>query len=234
MEIDENNQLLINGEEQKDNQENTNEINFADNNLGNSVIIGINDKARNTIYAVLVLISAFSSCDGGIIPQQNSKIKEDFKDNDNALVGFFGSVDYIGRVIGAIVFSFILGKVNRKFVLFITLILKAITLLISLLFKGAIINIIFRGISGISQVFYTSYLPVWCDQYGKKKESNINGNANSIRESSWDNFRLRNRNGMRKNVTWCFPWLETWFWDRRNNFTHMCYYHNIFQKTIFF
>ena len=173
MEIDENNQLLINGEEQKDNQENTNEINFADNNLGNSVIIGINDKARNTIYAVLVLISAFSSCDGGIIPQQNSKIKEDFKDNDNALVGFFGSVDYIGRVIGAIVFSFILGKVNRKFVLFITLILKAITLLISLIFKGAIINIIFRGISGISQVFYTSYLPVWCDQYGKKKNRTL-------------------------------------------------------------
>jgi hypothetical protein len=43
MEIDENNQLLINGEEQKDNQENTNEINFAHNNLGNSVIIGVND-----------------------------------------------------------------------------------------------------------------------------------------------------------------------------------------------
>jgi MFS family permease len=173
MEEDENNQILLDGEEHKDNKENNNEIDFNEKNLGDSVIIGINDKVRNTIYAVLVLISAFSSCDGGIIPQQNTYIKQDFEDEDDALVGFFGSVDYIGRVIGALVFSFILGKVNRKLVLFITLLLKAITLFISLLFKGAIINIIFRGISGISQVFYTSYLPVWCDQYGKKKNRTL-------------------------------------------------------------
>ena len=62
---------------------------------------------------------------------------------------------------------------NRKMILFLTLILKAITLFIAITFKGSTINIIFRGISGISQVFYTSYLPVWCDQYGKKKHRTI-------------------------------------------------------------
>ena len=173
MEKDENNEVLIKEEEKK---ENNNEINSDENNIDESepVIITINNKARNTIYICLVLISAFSSCDGGIIPQQNSYIKRDFgNEDDNSLVGFFGSVDYIGRVVGALVFSFILGKMNRKLILFLTLILKAITLLISLIFKGGIINIIFRGISGISQVFYTSYLPVWCDQYGKKKNRTL-------------------------------------------------------------
>ena len=191
MEKDENNEVLIEEEEKKENnneinsdkkieeeekKEINNEINSDENNIDESepVIITINNKARNTIYICLVLISAFSSCDGGIIPQQNSYIKRDFgNEDDNSLVGFFGSVDYIGRVVGALIFSFILGKMNRKLILFLTLILKAITLLISLIFKGGIINIIFRGISGISQVFYTSYLPVWCDQYGKKKNRTL-------------------------------------------------------------
>ena len=134
-------------------------------------MIEINEKARRTIYICLVLVSLFSSCDGGIIPQQNSKIQTDFvgDENDNSLVGFFGSVDYIGRVIGALIFAVIMGKMNRKKLLIATLILKSITLFIALPFKNSTINIIFRGISGISQVFYTSYLPVWCDQYGKKK-----------------------------------------------------------------
>ena len=170
MEIDENNQLMINEEINKDYKEDNN----LDEEDSDSNLIKINDKARRTIYICLVLINTFSACDGGIIPQQTSNIQKDFGNaDDNALVGFFGSVDYIGRVIGALIFSFILGKMNRKMVLFSTLILKAITLLIAIPFKGAIINIIFRGISGISQVFYTSYLPVWCDQYGKKKHRTI-------------------------------------------------------------
>ena len=89
--------------------------------MENTEPINLNVKHRTLIFILMGMVYCFSSSDGGIIPQQNSKIKEDFEDNDNALVGFFGSVDYIGRVIGAIVFSFILGKVNRKFVLFITL-----------------------------------------------------------------------------------------------------------------
>ena len=173
MEEDEENNLpLINNEE---NQIITNEIKEDDyKNENNSQLVEINNKVRTTIYICLVLISAFSSCDGGIIPQQNSNIQKDFgQENDNSLVGFFGSVDYIGRVFGAIIFSFILGKMNRKMILFLTLILKAITLFIAIPFGGSTINIIFRGISGISQVFYTSYLPVWCDQYGKKKQRTL-------------------------------------------------------------
>ena len=169
MEIDENNQLLINDDKDK-NDKDDKEDKILDGEDSETNRIEINDKARRTIYICLVLINTFSACDGGIIPQQTSNIQKDFGNaDDNALVGFFGSVDYIGRVIGALIFSFILGKMNRKMVLFSTLILKAITLFIALPFKGAVINIIFRGISGISQVFYTSYLPVWCDQYGKKK-----------------------------------------------------------------
>ena len=172
MEDEDNNLGLLGGEVNENNEKNEN--NPETDNLSDSTIVEINEKARKTIYICLLILNIFSSCDGGIIPQQTTQIQKDFGDeNDNALVGFYGSVDYIGRVVGALVFSVILGRMNRKMILFATLILKAITLFISLPFSGSIINIIFRGISGISQVFYTSYLPVWCDQYGKKNHRTI-------------------------------------------------------------
>ena len=170
-----NNQALINEEENNPilNDKEKVKKNNGEDTESNSTLIEINDNARRTIYICLVLIHTFSNCDGGVIPQQNNNIKTDFKDEDDSLIGFFGSVDYFGRVFGALIFAFILGKMNRKMILFLTLILKAITLLIAVPFGGSVINIIFRGISGISQVFYTSYLPVWCDQYGKKNHRTI-------------------------------------------------------------
>ena len=131
--------------------------------------IEINNKARTTIYICLIFVSTFSSCDGGIIPQQTQNIKTNFGKGDS-LVGFFGSVDYIGRVIGAIIFAIIMGKMNRKILLVLTLIFKALTLFVPLFTDNPFINIISRGLSGISQVFYTTYLPVWCDQYGKSSK----------------------------------------------------------------
>ena len=141
-------------------------------------IVNINNKARIGIFVCLVCISGFSACDGGIIPQQLNYIKEDFGAGGDSIAGFFSSVDYIGRVVGAFVFAVIMGMMNRKLLLASTLIFKAITLLVSLipLPKGmpiAVFNIIFRGLSGISQVFITTYLPVWCDQYGKEKSRTI-------------------------------------------------------------
>ena len=135
----------------------------------NREFIEINDKARTTIYFCLIFVSTFSSCDGGIIPQQTQNIKTNFGKGDS-LVGFFGSVDYIGRVIGAIIFAIIMGKMNRKMLLVFTLIFKALTLFVSIFTDNPFINIISRGLSGISQVFYTTYLPVWCDQYGKSSK----------------------------------------------------------------
>ena len=132
-------------------------------------IINIDDKKRIIIFVVLSIIATVSSLDGGIIPQQNEIIKSDFGGNNEERVGLFGSIDYIGRVVGSIIFTLIMGRVNRKMILVVTLIFKAITLIIPILAdNNYIINLVARALSGISQVFYPIYLPVWCDQYAKK------------------------------------------------------------------
>ena len=132
--------------------------------------IEVNCKKRNILFIVLSIIATLSSLDGGIIPQQNEVIKTDFGGDGEERVGLFGSIDYIGRVVGSIIYTLIMGKMNRKMILFITLIFKSITLIIPIVANNNYeINLIARALSGLSQVFYPIYLPVWCDQYAKKK-----------------------------------------------------------------
>lgn len=132
-------------------------------------IIHINNKVRIVIYLCLVFISGFSACDGGILPQQVDNIQKDFGSDSASTVGLFGSIDYIGRVVGASIFASIMGKINRKMLLVAALVFKALTLLIALFTPNMYVNIGSRCLSGISQVFFTSYFPVWCNQYGKEK-----------------------------------------------------------------
>ena len=136
-------------------------------------LIDIDDHSRNIIFVVLVLVSIFSSCDGGIIPQQNSIIKKNFEDDNEEKVGLFGSIDYIGRIVGSLIFTIIMGKMNRKMILIITLLFKALTLFAPIISGKYTLNLIARCLSGISQVFYPTYLPVWCDQYAKKSRKTI-------------------------------------------------------------
>ena len=142
-------------------------------NLVDKGNINIDNYKRIIIFICLVCVAILSSCDGGIIPEQNSTIKDDFGGEEENKVGLFGSIDYIGRVIGALIFTMIMGRMNRKMMLVITLIFKALTLFVPLISKEYIINIIARCLSGISQVFYPTYLPVWCDQYAKKDNKTI-------------------------------------------------------------
>ena len=143
-----------------------------------SPIIEINEHKRLIIFITLVLVGTLSSCDGGIIPQQNKNLIEDFGGGEEVRAGLFGSIDYIGRVVGAIIFTSIMSKYNRKMMLVITLIFKALTLFAPLIkIKNCdiyyYINIVARCLSGLSQVFYPTYLPVWCDQYAKQKNKAI-------------------------------------------------------------
>jgi len=163
--------------EGEDNSNNNNDLIHRDTTDSNVQLIhfdednefSISDKKRNTIFIILSIIATISSLDGGIIPQQNETIKKDFESDNEERVGLFGSIDYIGRVFGSFVFTLIMGRMNRKMILVVTLLFKSVTMIIPIISKQYYINLIARCLSGISQVFYPIYLPVWCDQYAKKK-----------------------------------------------------------------
>lgn len=134
--------------------------------------IKLSRKIRWFIFYILTGISICSNIDGGVIPAATTELEKQFfgTEGKNSLyIGYFGSVDYLGRIIGSLIFVGMINKVNRRIILIITLFFKAFTLFIPIFSKqDYIVNLIARGISGFSQVYYTIYLPVWSDQYGPK------------------------------------------------------------------
>ena len=137
--------------------------------------IKLSKQIRWIIFITLAAISTLSNLDGGIIPAATNEMQTDM-DIGPAEIGVFGSIDYLGRIIGSLIFVAIINTVNRRMILIGTLFIKGISLFIPRVpgcDKSYTINLICRGISGFSQVYYTIYLPVWCDQYGPKKSRTI-------------------------------------------------------------
>lgn len=137
--------------------------------------IKLSKQIRWIIFITLAAISTLSNLDGGIIPAATNEMQNDMSIGP-AEIGVFGSIDYLGRIIGSLIFVAIINTVNRRMILIGTLFIKGISLFIPRVpgcDKSYTINLICRGISGFSQVYYTIYLPVWCDQYGPKKSRTI-------------------------------------------------------------
>ena len=144
--------------------------------------ITINDKIRQSIFYILCIEYCISSCDGGIIPQQNKHIQIDFiedieqkekEEEEESRVGLFGSIDYIGRIIGAILMSLLINKIHRKYFFCCCCFFKAITCIIPLISKDYYINLIARLLSGIPQTLLTSYGTIWTDQFGRWKKRSL-------------------------------------------------------------
>ena len=138
--------------------------------------VTINSQTCMKIFISMVCISMFTNLDGGIIPRATDQIKMDVNIGETE-IGYYGSIDYLGRLVGSLIYIIIITKINRLFLLQATLIMKGISLIIPFMCSGANFTLLYflimicRFLSGLSQVYYTIYLPVWCDQYGTKKHN---------------------------------------------------------------
>ena len=136
--------------------------------------ITINDKLRNLLFYLLCIEYCISSCDGGIIPQQNKKMQKDFNDEDGeSRVGLYGSIDYIGRIIGAAIMSVLINKLDRRIYFSGCCFFKAFCCIVSLFTKNYYVNIIARLLSGLPQILLTGYGTIWADQFGKRKKRSM-------------------------------------------------------------
>ena len=136
--------------------------------------ITINDRLRNILFYLMCIEYCISSCDGGIIPQQNKKMQKDFNDEDSeSRVGLYGSIDYIGRIIGAAIMSYLINKLDRRIYFSGCCFFKAFLCIIPLFTKNYYINIIARLLSGLPQILLTGYGTIWADQFGKRKKRSM-------------------------------------------------------------
>ena len=135
--------------------------------------IELNIKLRKLVFILMAIEYCISSSDGGIVPQQNKNIKYNFGDPGETRVGLFASIDYVGRIIGAIVMSLLIDRLNRQVFFSACCIFKALTLFVSTFTENYYFNLIARLMSGIPQTLLTSYGTIWTDQFGRKKRRTL-------------------------------------------------------------
>jgi len=106
--------------------------------------------------------------DHGTIPASSNEIKQDFNINETEL-GSFGSLVYMGKLLGALILSKVIDIVNRKLLLLFTLLFICLLTFSFISFYNIWFLLFNRILIGFGQVFITVYFPVWIDQYGHKE-----------------------------------------------------------------
>ena len=76
--------------------------------------IELNTRHRTIIFIIMAIEYCFSSADGGIVPQQTKNIKYNFGDPGESRYGLFASFDYVGRIVGALVMTLLIDRINRQ------------------------------------------------------------------------------------------------------------------------
>ena len=132
--------------------------------------IQISKQTIDNTFVIMVIISLITNFDNGIIPCSTKEISQSIKENQSgSKLGFLGSADYLGRIIASLIYLSIINKINRKNLLIITLLIKAISSILVIPFNSIYLLLcIIRIINGSAQIYFTIYLPIWCDQFGDK------------------------------------------------------------------
>ena len=169
----------------------------------------LNRHHRFLIFIIFFFIQMFNCSDDGIPSSSSNKIKEELQINDTQF-GTYGSIVEVGRVLGTFVVMILLNFFNKKYVIFIALLVKCSSLLIYLVTCNYIIVFIFRFIQGFSHVFTYVYFPVWIDRFGLKKFKTLMTSFFQIASpiGSFFGFTLATFVGQ-KNWKWAFVSLES-------------------------
>lgn len=130
---------------------------------------GIEEKWIQIFLYVMFFANLFVNIDMGILPAGSSKIIDELN-LTNTDFGVLGSVVYLGQTIGSAMATGMLQSCNPKYILGTCLFLNIGTLLIFTQTKIYVLLIFCRMCTGLFQVFFAIYFPVWADVYGDEKQ----------------------------------------------------------------
>ncbi len=136
----------------------------------NSIVI--NRNIRWLIFFIFIIINLLMNYDHGTVPAATEQLRNYLNLTDSEL-GLFGSLVFIGVIIGSLVSLTIINTFNRKYILMVCLILCGLSLFLFIITKQYVLLCIDRVIIGIFQAFISIYLPLWCEQFGVESRKAI-------------------------------------------------------------
>lgn len=137
-----------------------------------SNIFVLNRKIRWVLFSLFAILNLLMNFDHGTVPAATEQLKNYLILSDSEL-GLFGSLVFIGVIIGSLISLTIINTFNRKYILMIFLLLCGFFLILFTKAKNYILLCIDRIIIGIFQAFVSIYLPLWCDQFGIEKRKTL-------------------------------------------------------------
>lgn len=134
--------------------------------------VKFNNKERLIVFICLSTMNILLNMDHGTIPAATKEIQNDLQINE-LILGSFGSLVYLGNLIGALFLTKIIDVFNRRVLTIGSILLNC--LLMGIFINSTSITFLFtcRIVIGIMQSFITIYLPVWIDQFGQRKWKTI-------------------------------------------------------------
>ena len=105
--------------------------------------------------------------DHGILPALNTIIKTEF-DLDDVQMGALGSVVYLGNVVGSLLGMPLFKYFSTKWILACSLIFQMASLTVFTQVGVFMVLEISRFLTGITQVLFTIYIPIWADFFAPK------------------------------------------------------------------
>lgn len=124
---------------------------------------------RFFLSILFMLVEMGQNISSGILSSSSKGIKKQLSISDREF-GLFGYWNSNGRLIGSFAFLLIFYRMNRKWLLFIGLLLKAGFLCGFNFTNNFKLLIFFRFMTGILHMIPTIYLPTWIDQFGIFKQ----------------------------------------------------------------
>ena len=132
----------------------------------------MNRKERWILFVIFTLVNLLNNFDHGTIPASTNELRNYLGLSDSQL-GIFGSLVFLGVMIGSLFSLTIINIFNRKYILLFFLILQSIFLFIFTTTKSHTLLFIDRVIIGIFQAFLSIYLPLWCEQFGIENKKTL-------------------------------------------------------------
>lgn len=127
---------------------------------------------RYLIFCLLLSINLFINMDDGTIPAATTQIEKKLHmDSDG--IGLFGTLVYVGALVGSFLSLNIINRLSRKWILVIYIILCGAGLLSFTKVKNIGFLMFNRFCNGIFQSFITIYLPIWIDQFGPRSRKTV-------------------------------------------------------------
>lgn len=129
-------------------------------------------KQRMLVFLVLAVMNVLLNMDHGTLPAASNEIKESLEISDSKF-GAFGSLVYLGNLIGAFFITKLIDLFERRYFCIVTAIINSGLLYVFAFSKDLSLLYVVRVLIGIMQTFITVYLPVWIDQFGPSKSKTM-------------------------------------------------------------